>query len=168
MKGAKEMELQEEILSILSDNARLTMEQISHIVNQPIDIVQETIESLEKNQAIIAYQCVIDWKKIGQQRVRALIDVQVTPQQSYGFDVIAKRIAMYEEVVNVYLMSGAYDLSISLEVDSLEAVGRFVTEKLAPLDFVVNTRTHFILKKFKEANVLLNTEGPDNRLHIAP
>jgi len=162
------MELREEILSILSENARLTLEQISHIVNQPKEIVEEEIAMLEKNQAIIAYQCVIDWKKIGKSRVRALIDVQVTPQHGYGFDVIAKRIAMYEEVVNVYLMSGAYDLSISLEVDSLESVGRFVTEKLAPLDFVVNTRTHFVLKKYKEANVLLESEGPDNRLYIAP
>jgi DNA-binding Lrp family transcriptional regulator len=162
------MELQEEILSVLSENAQLTIEQISHIVNQPEDIVRETIALLEQKQAIIAYQCVIDWKKIGKQRVRALIDVQVTPQQSHGFDVIAKRIAMYEEVVNVYLMSGAYDLSITLEADSLEAVGLFVTEKLAPLDFVVNTRTHFILKKYKEADVLLDTDIPDNRLHIAP
>lgn len=162
------MELREEILSILSENAQLTLEQISHIVNQPIEIVTEEIASLEKSQAIIAYQCVIDWKKIGKPRVRALIDVQVTPQHGYGFDIIAKRIAMYEEVVNVYLMSGAYDLSISLEVDSLESVGRFVTEKLAPLDFVVNTRTHFVLKKYKEANVLLDSEEPDNRLHIAP
>ncbi|MCH5586503.1 Lrp/AsnC family transcriptional regulator [Shimazuella sp. AN120528] len=162
------MELQEEILSVLSENARLTIEQISHIVNQPEDKVRETIALLEKKQAIIAYQCVIDWKKIGKQKVRALIDVQVTPQQAHGFDVIAKRIAMYNEVVNVYLMSGAYDLSITLEVDSLEAVGLFVTEKLAPLDFVVNTRTHFILKKYKEADVLLDTDGPDNRLHIAP
>jgi DNA-binding Lrp family transcriptional regulator len=111
---------------------------------------------------------VIDWKKIGSPRVRALIDVQVTPQQAYGFDVIAKRIAMYDEVVSIYLMSGAYDLSVSLEVDSLEAAGRFITEKLAPLDFVVNTRTHFILKKYKEAGVLLDIEGPDNRLHIVP
>lgn len=162
------MELQEEVLSILSENARLTIEQISHIVNQPEDIVRETIALLEKKQAIIAYQCVIDWKKIKKPRVRALIDVQVTPQQAHGFDVIAKRIAMYKEVVNVYLMSGAYDLSLTLEADSLESVGLFVTEKLAPLDFVVNTRTHFILKKYKEANVLLDTDGPDNRLHIAP
>jgi DNA-binding Lrp family transcriptional regulator len=162
------MDLQEEILTVLNENARLTVEQISQIVDQPIDVVRETIEQLEKQQAIIAYQCVIDWKKIGKQTVRALIDVQVTPQHGYGFDVIAQRIAMYEEVDHVYLMSGAYDLSVALEVDSLEAVGRFVTEKLATLDFVVNTRTHFIMKKYKEANVLINNEGSDNRLHIAP
>lgn len=162
------MDLQVEILSLLSENARLTVEQIAQMINQPVDIVQETLSALQENQAIIAYQCVIDWKKIGKPRVRALIDVQVTPQHGFGFDVIAKRIAIYDEVVSVYLMSGAYDLSVSLEVDSLEAVGGFVTEKLAPLDFVVNTRTHFILKKYKEAGVLLDIEGPDNRLHITP
>lgn len=162
------MELQREILSLLAENARLTVEQIAEIINQPISVVADAVAQLQKEQAIIAYQCVINWKKIGQPRVHALIDVQVTPQHGFGFDMIAKRIAIYEEVVHVYLMSGAYDLSVSLEVNSLEDVGRFVTEKLAPLDFVVNTRTHFILKKFKEASVVLNTEGPDNRLHVAP
>lgn len=161
-------DLHYEILSLLEENSRLTMEQIAHLVSQPLEQVQATIHQLEDEQIILKHRTIIDWKKAGRPRVSALIDVKVTPQHGYGFDALARRIYLFPEVKNVYLMSGAYDLSVSLEVDTMEAVGRFVTEKLAPLDFVVSTTTHFVMKKYKEEGIITEKHGKDPRLSIIP
>jgi DNA-binding Lrp family transcriptional regulator len=130
--------------------------------------VEKIIQELEKNGIIIKHRTIINWKRAGKAKVSALIDVKVTPQHGYGFDALAKRIYLFPEVKNVYLMSGAYDLSVALEVDSLEDVGRFVTEKLAPLEFVVSTTTHFVMKKYKEDGVILDEQDHDRRLKIVP
>lgn len=157
-----------EILSLLEENSRLTIEQIAHLVSEPLEHVQAMIRQLEDEQIILKHRTIIDWKKAGRPRVSALIDVKVTPQHGYGFDALARRIYLFPEVKNVYLMSGAYDLSVALEVPSMEAVGRFVTEKLAPLDFVVSTTTHFVMKKFKEDGIILEKPNEDRRISIIP
>lgn len=157
-----------EILSLLEENSRLTIEQIAHLVSEPLEQVQAIIRQLEDEQIILKHRTIIDWKKAGRPRVTALIDVKVTPQHGYGFDALARRIYLFPEVKNVYLMSGAYDLSVALEVPSMEAVGRFVTEKLAPLDFVVSTTTHFVMKKFKEDGIILEKPNKDRRISIIP
>ncbi|SFX19421.1 DNA-binding transcriptional regulator, Lrp family [Thermoactinomyces sp. DSM 45891] len=157
-----------EILSLFEENARLTTEQIAHLVNEPLEKVQAIIRQFEDEQIILKHRTIIDWTKAGRPRVTALIDVKVTPQHGYGFDALAQRIYHYPEVKDVYLMSGAYDLSVSLEVPTMEAVGQFVTEKLAPLEFVVSTTTHFVLKKFKEDGITLYKPNQDRRISIIP
>ncbi|MBA4495523.1 Lrp/AsnC family transcriptional regulator [Paenactinomyces guangxiensis] len=160
-------QLQHEILSLLEEDSRLDQEQIAHMLGESKENVAQTIQELQEKGVIVKYGAVINWQKSGKQRVSALIDVKVTPQRGYGFDALAKRIYLFPEVRSVYLMSGAYDLSVALEVDSMEAVGRFV-EKLATLDSVVATTTHFVLKKYKEDGVILDDPETDQRLVISP
>lgn len=157
-----------EILSLLEQDADFTVPELARTVGESEETIIEILDQLKVEKILIKKQALIDWKKAGIERVTALIDVKVTPQQGYGFDAIAKRIYLYKEVQNVYLMSGAYDLSVQLEVDSLEAVGRFVTEKLAPLEFVVGTTTHFVMKKYKQDGVRLEETPPDRRIQVIP
>lgn len=161
-------QLQHEILSLLEENSRLDVEQIAHMLGENKEKIEQMIEELQAKGIIVKYGAVINWQKSGKPKVSALIDVKVTPQRGYGFDALARRIYRFPEVRSVYLMSGAYDLSVALEVDSMEAVGRFVTEKLAPLDSVVGTTTHFVLKKYKEDGVILDDPENDQRLVISP
>ncbi|SFI59827.1 Lrp/AsnC family transcriptional regulator [Thermoflavimicrobium dichotomicum] len=156
-----------EILSLLEENARLTPEQIAHMLDLSKDKVEKIIQELHDEGIILKYGAVIHWRKAGKRRVNALIDVKVTPQHGYGFDAVARRIYLFPEVQSVYLMSGAYDLSVALEVDTMEEVGRFV-EKLASFDFVVSTTTHFVLKKYKEDGIILDEPDKDQRLVISP
>jgi DNA-binding Lrp family transcriptional regulator len=156
-----------EILSLLEDNARLSAEQIAHMLDVSVETVEKIIEEFHAQGVILKYGAVVHWCKVGQQRVNALVDVKVTPQHGYGFDSVARRIYLFPEVQSVYLMSGAYDLSVALEVGSMEEVGRFV-EKLASFDFVVSTTTHFVLKKYKEDGIILDEPDKDQRLVISP
>ncbi len=156
-----------EILSLLEDNARLSAEQIAHMLDVSVETVEKIIDEFHSQGIILKYGAMVHWCKVGQQRVNALVDVKVTPQHGYGFDSVARRIYLFPEVQSVYLMSGAYDLSVALEVGSMEEVGRFV-EKLASFDFVVSTTTHFVLKKYKEDGVILDEPDKDQRLVISP
>jgi DNA-binding Lrp family transcriptional regulator len=139
----------EEILSLLERNARLTAEEIAVMIGRPVDEVTKTIASLEKNKVILGYGAVINWEKTAAAPVTALIEVRVTPQRDQGFDHIAQRIYRYPQVKSCYLMSGGFDLMVIVEDESLKDVAMFVSEKIAPLDSVVSTSTHFILKKYK-------------------
>lgn len=161
-------QLQQEILSILKENSRIHPKQISDMLGVEETIIEEHIKALEDQKVILRFGTTINWQKTNQQKVYALIDVKVTPQHGHGFDALAKRIYRFSEVHSLYLMSGAYDLSVMLEVDSMEAVGRFVTEKLAPLESVVSTTTHFVLKKYKENGVIFDDPEKDQRLVISP
>jgi DNA-binding Lrp family transcriptional regulator len=156
-----------EILSLLEENSRLEIEQIAHMLGEPTEKIEQIIQELRDEGIIVKYGAVINWRKAGKRKVDALIDVKVTPQRGYGFDSLARRIYNFPEVRNVYLMSGAYDLSVALEVDTMEEVGRFV-EKLASLDSVLSTTTHFVLKKYKEDGVILDEPEKDQRLVISP
>ena len=160
--------LRQEILSILKENARIDLKQLAVMVGISQAEVEQIIKELEKEKVILRFGTTINWQKIGKQKVYALIDVKMTPQRGHGFDALAKRIYRFPEVHSLYLMSGAYDLSVLLEVDSMEAVGRFVSEKLAPLDEVVSTTTHFVLKKYKENGVIFDDPENDQRLVISP
>lgn len=161
-------QLQHEILSLLKENSRLETEKIAHMLGESKEKVEQIIRELEKKGIIVKYGAVINWQKSEKPKVSALIDVKVAPQRGYGFDALARRIYRFPEVRSVYLMSGAYDLSVELEVDSMEAVGRFVTEKLATLDSVMGTTTHFVMKKYKEDGVILDDPEKDERLVISP
>lgn len=161
-------ELRQEILSILKENARIDIKQLADMLGAPQAVVEQQIQQMEKEKIILRFGTTINWQKIGKQKVYALIDVKITPQRGHGFDALAKRIYRFSEVHSLYLMSGAYDLSVLLEVDSMEAAGRFVSEKLAPLDSVVSTTTHFVLKKYKENGVTFDDPENDQRLVISP
>lgn len=160
--------LQQEVLSLLGENARLSADKIAVMLGESKETIEALIQKLEDTGTLLKYKAVINWQKAGIQKVSALIDVKVTPQQGFGFDALARRIYQFPEVRNVYLMSGAYDLSVAIEVDNLESVGNFVSQKLAPLDSVVSTTTHFIMKKYKEDGVILDDPEQDQRLVITP
>ncbi|MBD1370753.1 Lrp/AsnC family transcriptional regulator [Hazenella sp. IB182357] len=160
--------LEHAVLSLLEENARIELDQIATMLDEDKEIIIQIVDELEKKGVIVKYGTLINWQKASTKKVAALIDVKVTPQRGHGFDAIAKRIYLFPEVRSVYLMSGSYDLSVALEVDSMEAVGKFVTEKLAPIDSVVSTMTHFVMKKYKEDGVILDEPEKDERLVITP
>ncbi|HBP38190.1 MAG TPA: AsnC family transcriptional regulator [Clostridiales bacterium] len=153
----------EEILSLLERNARLTAEEIAVMIGRPADEVEKTIAGLEKSKVILGYGAMINWEKTAAAPVTALIEVRVTPQRDQGFDHIAQRIYRYPQVKSCYLMSGGFDLMVIIEDMTLKEVAMFVSEKIAPLDSVISTRTHFILKKYKMGGIEFEIRDDDHR-----
>ncbi|MBU1262753.1 Lrp/AsnC family transcriptional regulator [bacterium] len=156
---------EKEILKILESNAKLTSEKIGAMLGIPEEKIKEKIEALEKNGIIIKYKALIDWERAEEEKVFAFIDVKVTPERGKGFDAIAARLYEYPEVHSLYLMSGAYDLSVVVEGRSMKEIAFFVAERLATLEGVRSTVTHFLLKKYKVDGVVLRKEE-DKRLEI--
>lgn len=157
-----------EILSLLEQDARLSADQIATMLGWPVAEVKATITDLESRQVILKYGAVVDWEKAGTERVVAHIDVKVTPQRDVGFDKIARRIYGFAEVRSVLLMSGTYDLAVEVEGETLKDVARFVAEKLAPIEGVASTTTHFLLKRYKQDGVVFNGADGDHRLVVSP
>jgi DNA-binding Lrp family transcriptional regulator len=158
----------EAILEVLSDNGRLTSEEIADQLNLPVEEVNRRIETLEKDRIILGYEAVVNWQRIRQHDVRALIEVKVTPERNVGFDSVAEAIYRFPEVTSVLLLSGGFDLLVQVEGKNLREVALFVAEKLSPIQGVQSTVSHFILKKYKEKGIIL-TETPDSkRLPVAP
>ena len=153
----------EEILSLLERNARLTAAEIAVMIGRPIEEVEKTIANLEKSKVILGYGALINWEKTSATPVTALIEVRVTPQRDQGFDHIAQRIYRYPQVQSCYLMSGGFDLMVIIQDVSLKDVAMFVSEKIAPLDSVISTRTHFILKKYKMNGTEFTVQDDDHR-----
>lgn len=131
------------------------------------DVVNE-MEQMEKEGIICGYHTLIDWEKTSVEKVNALIEVRVTPQRGKGFDSIAERIYKYPEVHAVYLISGGYDLLVSLEGKTLKEVSNFVSDKLSTLETVISTATHFILKKYKDHGTVLDRKQSDERMQVTP
>lgn len=152
-----------EILKLLESDARLTAEQIAVMLDCPPKDVQSEIDEMEKNGVILGYKTVIDWEKTDRESVTAMIDVKLTPQRDRGFDRIAEKIYNYPEVKSVYLMSGAYDLSVLIEGKTMKEVAFFVSQKLAPIEAVISTATHFVLHKYKDTGVLYEVQEVDER-----
>lgn len=146
--------LKDAILKLLENDAKLSAEQIALSLNLSVEEVEAAISELEGKDIIAGYKTLIDWEKVGQTGVSALIEIKVIPQRGQGFERIAERISQYDEVQSVYLMSGGYDILVSVEGDSLRDVASFVSDKLAPLEYVTSTATHFVLKKFKDKGVM--------------
>ena len=126
------------------------------------------MELMEKEGVICGYHTLIDWEKTSAEKVNALIEVRVTPQRGNGFDSIAEKIYKYSEVHAVYLISGGYDLLVTLEGKSLKEISSFVSEKLSTLDSVLSTATHFILKKYKDHGTILTKKEVDERIQVTP
>ncbi len=146
--------MKSQILNLLENDAKLTPEQISVMLDISLDEVKAHIAELECNGTILGYKAVVDWEKTDRESVTAMIDVKLTPQRGKGYDRVAEKIYNYPEVKSVYLMSGAYDLSVLIEGKTMKEVAFFVSQKLAPIDEVISTATHFVLHKYKDTGVL--------------
>jgi len=158
----------EAILTILEQDALATPEKISQLIHLPVEEVRAAILKLEQEKVILGYRALIDNDRANRERVRAMIEVKVTPERDGGFDRIAKRIARFREVRSCHLMSGAYDLLVVVEGRDLKEVASFVSEKLATIAGVLSTATHFMLKPYKEAGTLFVTEEQQERLAVSP
>jgi DNA-binding Lrp family transcriptional regulator len=158
-----------EIFEILEQNARATPEQISTMVDKPVNEVEKIIRQAEKDGSILKYKTIINWPKLGEGDIWALIEVRVTPQRDVGFDAVAERIYQFPEVYSAYLVSGTYDLAILVKGKNMQEISSFVTEKLAPLERVQSTVTHFLLKRYKENGETFHLPKEINkRLPITP
>ena len=158
-----------EIFEILEQNARATPEQISTMVDKPVSEVEKIIKRAEKDGTILKYKTIINWPKLGEGDIWALIEVRVTPQRGVGFDAIAERIYQFPEVHSAYLVSGTYDLAILVRGKTMQEISSFVAEKLAPLEQVQSTVTHFLLKRYKENGETFHLPKEiDKRLPITP
>ena len=155
-----------EILKLLENDARLTPEQIAIMLNQDVESVKKELAEYEANGTILGYKTIVDWEKTEQESVTAMIDVKLTPQRDRGFDRVAEKIYNYPEVKAVYLMSGAYDLSVLIEGKTMKEVAFFVSQKLAPIEAVISTATHFVLHKYKDKGVLYDPSETDERGNI--
>ena len=156
------------LLKLLHDNAALKPSQLAAMLNQTETEVAAKIKSYEADHVILGYRTVLNEEKIGVEIVRAVIEVKITPERGGGFDRLAERIAKYSEVRSCYLMSGGYDLLVIVEGHNLREVATFVSEKLATIQGVVSTATHFMLKPYKEQGVLMHHEKNEERLAISP
>ncbi len=160
--------MREKILKAIEKNSRIDLKELAVMLGEEeIDVVNE-IAAMEAEGVICGYHTLIDWEKTSIEKVSALIEVRVTPQRGQGFDSIAERIYKYPEVNSVYLISGGYDLLVSLEGKSLKEVSNFVSDKLSTLDTVLSTATHFILKKYKDHGTVLAKKIVDERLKMTP
>lgn len=156
--------MREQILNYIETNARVDMKELAVILGMnEIDVINE-IAAMESAGVICGYHTLIDWDKVTQEKVQALIEVRVTPQRGKGFDDIAERIYKYPEVKSTYLISGAYDLLILMEGKTLREISSFVSEKLSTLDSVISTATHFVLRKYKDNGTILHKEYEDERI----
>jgi DNA-binding Lrp family transcriptional regulator len=165
-KKVKVQEREKEILQILDGNARLSDSEIASMVRLDATEVKAIIADLERRGIIRNYKAVINHEKAGIAVVQALINVNVTPERDTGYDTVAKRIARFPEVKSVRLVSGEYDLSILVAGETMQEVAYFVAEKIAPLEQVRNTVTHFLLKTYKENGEIYGEEEPGKRLAV--
>ncbi|MEH7378174.1 MULTISPECIES: Lrp/AsnC family transcriptional regulator [Bacillaceae] len=159
-----------EILKLIEENHKISEETIALMVMSSEETVRNTIKKLEEEKVIVSYPALIDWSKVeGQENIIAMIDVKVTPKRGVGFDEVAERIYRFPEVTSLYLMSGAYDLSITIEGQTMNQIASFVSEKLSTIDNVISTTTHFMLKKYKHDGVIFGGgDEKDRRMVITP
>ena len=158
----------DQLLMLLRDNAALSPARLAPMLNLSETEVASRIKAYENDQVILGYRAILDEEKLGVDLVRAVIEVKITPERGGGFDRLAERIAKYSEVRSCYLMSGGYDLLVVVEGNSLREVAMFVSEKLATVQGVLSTATHFMLKPYKEQGVLMTREQNEERLAVAP
>ena len=157
-----------QILGLLEENSRLRPEQIATMLGMDEAEVAARVGELEENKIIVKYHTLINWEKAGDEAVSALIEVKVTPQRDVGFQAVAERIGRFPEVKTLHLMSGTYDLAVFIDGKSMRDVSNFVATKLATIDGVVSTTTHFVLKTYKQDGVIVEDDEDDRRLVVSP
>ena len=151
------------LLKVLEDNANLSPEQLAVLCQKEVGDIKKFIDEQEKNGVILGYKTMIDWDKTDREYVSALIEVKITPQRDRGFDRVAERIYNYPEVQSLYLMSGGFDLAVMIEGRTMKEVAYFVAQKLAPIEDVISTATHFVLRKYKDKGVIYGVADIDER-----
>lgn len=165
--GTRE-ELRIEILKYLEKHSRVNLGELAVLLGVEEATVANEIAEMEKEKVICGYHTLIDWEKTNEDKVVALIEVRVTPQRGQGFDRIAERIYNYPEVKAVYLISGSYDLLVTLEEKTLKEVSQFVSSKLSTIDSVLSTATHFVLKKYKDHGTIMVPKKDSERMLVTP
>ena len=160
--------MREKILAVIEKNSRIDLKDLAALLGEDEAAVAKEIEEMEKENIICGYHTMINWDNTDEEKVVALIEVKVTPQRGMGFDTIAERIYQYSEVTSVYLMSGAYDFMVIVEGKTIQEVARFVSEKLGPMNSVLSTATHFVMKKYKEHGTVMCEKPEDERMLITP
>ena len=155
-----------QLLQLLENDCTLTPAQLASMTGSTQEDVAAAIADYEKNRVILGYKAIVDWDRTHRESVTALIEVKVTPQRGDGFDRVAERIYQYDEVESVYLMSGAFDLTVIISGRTLKEVAQFVGQRLAPLEDVTGTATHFILKKYKEKHLIFEKREEQEREYI--
>ncbi len=168
MKPYKVDETGEQILEILHEDGKISPEDIAKQINVPVEKVKKTIARFEKDNIILGYKTNINWQRIRQHDVKALIEVKVSPERNVGFDAVAESVYRFPEVSSVFLLSGGYDLLVQVQGENLRDVALFVSEKLATIKGVQSTVSHFLLKKYKEDGVILVDQSNGKRLPITP
>lgn len=158
----------QEILELLENEARLNTKEIALMLSLPEEEVRRKIKELEKNKTILRYLTIINWGKIGEEKVMAFIEVRITPQRDTGFDAVAERIYRFPEVKSVYLMSGVYDLAVFIEGQSMKEISHFVATRLATIEGVNRTITHFVMKAYKREGVIIEDNEQERRLVVSP
>ena len=154
----------EEILNILDkEKGNVSRAKIAQMLGMEEKEVADKIEKMEKENVIVGYKTIVNWDKTDKDVVVALIELGITPQRGEGFDKVAERIYKYPQVKSLYLMSGAYDLAVTIEGKSMKEVALFVAQKLAPMDSIISTATHFVLKKYKEEGIVFEDDEKDTR-----
>ena len=151
------------LLQLLEDDCTLTPDQLASMADMPVEEVKAAIRKYEDEKVILGYKAIVDWDRTEREAVTALIEVKVTPQRGEGFDRVAERIYQYDEVESVYLMSGAFDLTVIISGRTLKEVAQFVGERLAPLEDVTGTATHFVLHKYKEKHLIFEKREEQER-----
>ncbi|MCF8020265.1 putative transcriptional regulator (Lrp/AsnC family) [Petrocella atlantisensis] len=160
--------MREDILQIIQNNSKIEVKDLALMLNDNEDNIADEISKMEKEKIICGYHTLINWDRTNNEKVTALIEVRVTPQRGEGFDRIAERIYRFKEVTAVYLMSGGFDLTVIIEGSTMKEVALFVGQTLAPLESVLSTGTHFVLKKYKDYGIILDDEKKDERMVVTP
>lgn len=157
------MEITAKILKILEEDCRISPAQIAVMTDSNEEEIKKIIEKLEDDGVILGYNTIINWEKSNVSDVTALIELKVTPQRGEGFDKVAERIYKYPQVKSLYLMSGGFDICVLIEGKSMKNVALFVAETLAPMEHVISTATHFVLKKYKDHGIIFENDEVDDR-----
>ena len=155
-----------ELLTLLEKDGRLSAEAIARMLDKETGDIKRMIESYEDAGVILGYKAIIDWDKTDREYVSALIELKITPQQNRGYDHVAEKIYNYPEVESLYLMSGRFDLAVLIEGKTMREVAFFVAEKLATLEDVTSTSTHFVLRKYKDKGIVYGAMPVDDRGNI--
>lgn len=153
----------QKLLNLLETNAKFTLEELAEQLGESVDAVAAQIDTFEKEKVILGYNALIDWEKTKRATVTAMIELKIQPTRGHGFDALAERLVNYPEVKSVYLMSGGYDIWLLIEGKTLKEVAMFVAKKVAPMDGVIATGTHFVLTKYKDEGVVFCDKKGDTR-----
>ncbi len=160
--------MRKKILDAIEKNSRIDLKELAVLLGTDEAEVANEVAQMEKEHIICGYHTLINWENTSEEKVTAMIEVMVTPQRGLGFDKIAERIYKFDEVDSVFLMSGGFDFMVLIQEKTMRAVSRFVSEKLAPLDAVRGTATHFVLKKYKDHGTILTENITDERMLVSP